>query len=64
MTSVLICGTSAPISESRRYLMNTAADDGLMVCASGSLFGITICTRATSTPSIFESVDDNSCEVP
>ena len=48
----------------RPRLFRIPADEGLMVCASGSLFGSTICTRATSTPSIFDRVDESSCDIP
>ncbi len=44
--------------------MNTDADDGFICCASGSLFGSTICTRATSHAVDLESVADSSCDKP
>ncbi|KGC39574.1 type III secretion apparatus lipo, YscJ/HrcJ family domain protein [Burkholderia pseudomallei] len=60
----MICGVSVARFAFGRYLMNTEADEGFATCASGSLFGSTMCTRATTTPSIFDSVSDSSCDTP
>ena len=60
----LIAGVSVSRFASGRYLMNTDADEGFTDCASGSLFGSTICTRAITTPSIFDNVSSSSCDRP
>jgi hypothetical protein len=63
-TMSLTEGTSVRRSVSALCLMNTAADDGRILSDSGSLAGITTCTRALITPSIVCSVRDSSCDRP
>ncbi len=57
-------GSSAVTLAVGRYLMNTEALDGLTTLASGSLLGSTICTLATATPSMRDSVCDSCCDTP
>ncbi len=57
-------GTSGSTSVPGRYLTNTAALEGLTTFDSGSLLGSTICTSATTTPSISDNVCDSCCETP
>ena len=59
-----MAGTSAWISVPRRTFTNTDALEGLVTVASGSLFGSTMWTRATITPSILLSVSDKACSMP
>ncbi len=61
-TMSLTAGASRRRSTSGRCLMKTAADEGRIFSLSGSLAGITTCTRAEITPSTLRSVCDSSCE--
>jgi len=60
----LIAGVSAVRLACGRYFTNTDALEGLLSCAIGSLLGSTMCTRAVTTPSIWLSVSESSCETP